>query len=142
MHQGHYPTIQDFSYNEIITFESLGQPLLNYTSKSYHQETKKPMHLESGFLRVNPGTNQIAFMVSHNFGLVILEEGEFDTEKQEIKLASQTIGRMSFAKEPEVTGLRRTIKLQSDGNLEITTDMKTNRTEFTNHLKVLYKRIE
>ncbi|XP_063704642.1 peroxynitrite isomerase THAP4-like [Culicoides brevitarsis] len=138
--KGHYPTISDFSYNETLVFDSIGQPLLNYSSKSYHPETNKPMHFESGFLRINPGTQNLAFMVSHNFGLAILEEGTVDENEKRISLESKTIARMSFSKEPEVTGLRRTIQLLPDGNLKINTDMRTSRTDYTNHLEVVYKK--
>lgn len=70
--KGHYPTIQPFTYCEEIDFTSVGQPLINYTARSWHPEKKNPMHLESGFLRIKPGTNQLAFMVAHNFGKLYL----------------------------------------------------------------------
>lgn len=97
------------------------------------------MHLESGFLRINPGTDQVAFMTAHNFGLVSLEEGT--VLNGEVKLQSKHFARMTFAKDPEVTGLRRTMKLNEEGQLLISTDMETSRTEYTNHLQVVYKRI-
>lgn len=98
------------------------------------------MHLESGFLRINPGTNQVALMVAHNFGVVSIEEGT--VTGQEISLESTLLGRMSFAKDPTVTGLHRTFKLQSNGQLEIVVDMKTSRTEYTNHLQVVYRKVD
>lgn len=79
-------------------------------------------------------------MVSHNFGLVILEEGTVNGDENKVSLESQTIARMSFSKDPEVTGLRRNIQLLDDGNLKIQTDMRTSRTEYTNHLEVVYKK--
>lgn len=81
-------------------------------------------------------------MVSHNFGLVILEEGTVNADEKKISLESHTIARMSFSKDPEVTGLRRTIQLLDDGNLTIFTDMRTSRTEYTNHLEVIYRKIQ
>lgn len=138
--KGQYPTIDSFSYNEILEFENIGQPLLNYSSKSLHPETGRPMHLESGFLRVKPESNQVALVTAHNFGLVSVEEGTVNNG--EITLQSVSIARMSFAKEPQVTGLRRTIQLKDDGKLEIVSDMQTTRTEYTNHLRVLYKKLE
>nr|CAH7735078.1 unnamed protein product [Callosobruchus chinensis] len=79
--KGAYPTISPFTYCEEISFESLGQPMLNYTSKTWHPEKGNPMHLESGYLRIFPGSN-ISFMVAHNFGLTTLEEGELFKEIQ------------------------------------------------------------
>lgn len=81
-------------------------------------------------------------MVSHNFGLVILEEGTVSADEKKISLESKTIARMSFSKDPEVTGLRRTIQLLDNGNLKINTDMRTSRTEYTNHLEVVYKKVQ
>jgi THAP domain-containing protein 4 len=98
------------------------------------------MHLERGFLRINPGTNDVAFMVAHNFGLVIIEEGKVDAANKEVHLKSQQISRMSFAKDPEVTGLNRSFKLNAEQCLEITSDMATSKTEMTNHLLVTYKK--
>lgn len=88
------------------------------------------MHLESGYLRIKPGTQDVYFMVSHNFGwlyklfflliilqgnllsrnlnthylpvgLTTLEEGEVSNNT--ISLSSKHISRMSCAKNPEVT---------------------------------------
>lgn len=69
---GSYPTIQPFSYNEEIEFTTIGQPMLNYVATTWHSEKKTPMHLERGFLRIKPGTNQLAFMIAHNFGKLLL----------------------------------------------------------------------
>ncbi|XP_055586781.1 peroxynitrite isomerase THAP4-like [Uranotaenia lowii] len=139
--KGHFPTIKSFSYNEVLKFESLGQPLLNYEARSRHLETGAPMHLESGFLRIKPGTSQVAFMVSHNFGLSVLEEG-VAKEEGLIELESTSVSRMSFAKDPSVKALKKTYKLNSDGTLEIRTDMETSNTPMTNHLIAVYKKVE
>lgn len=72
---GAYPTIQPFTYEEEISFKSLGQPMLNYVSNSWHPIKLNPMHLETGYLRIKPGTKNVSFMVAHNFGLTSLEEG-------------------------------------------------------------------
>lgn len=138
--KGHYPTINDFTYHEIMKFESLGQPLLNYESRSRHPVSGAPMHLESGFLRVKPGTNELAFMVSHNFGLSVLEEGL--AKQNSLQLESKSISRMSFAKEPSVKMIRKSYTLLEDGTLEVSTDMETSNTELTNHLVVIYKKLQ
>lgn len=136
--KGHFPTIKDFVYSEVLKFESLGQPLLNYEARSRNPVTEVPMHLESGFLRIKPGSNQLAFMISHNFGLTVLEEGM--GKENELELESKTISRMSFAKDPSVKALKKTYKLNEDGTLEIRTDMETDNTPMTNHLVAVYKR--
>ncbi|CAH1365286.1 peroxynitrite isomerase THAP4-like [Tenebrio molitor] len=138
--EGSYPTIKPFEYCEEILFESLGQPLINYTSRTWHLGTSNPMHLESGFLRIKPGTNDVALMVAHNFGLTTLEEGTVC--KNEIKCKSTSMSRMSFAKEPAVVSIERLFALTEDGNLEITVWMETNKVPLTQHLKALYQKCE
>lgn len=66
--KGQYATMKNFSYHEILDFESIGQPLLNYSAFAKNNNTGVPMHLERGFLRIKPDTNQIALIVSQNSG--------------------------------------------------------------------------
>jgi hypothetical protein len=54
-----------------LTFVSVGQPMLNFRSFSWHSEKKVPMHQESGFLRIKPGSNQVSMLVAHNFGRIL-----------------------------------------------------------------------
>lgn len=32
-------------------------------------ESKKPLHRETGFIRIQPGTNKVAFIIAQNSGL-------------------------------------------------------------------------
>ena len=66
--QGSFPTIKDFQYGDEISFANIGQPMLNYQSCTWHPELKRPMHLETGFLRIKPGTCEVSFILAHNFG--------------------------------------------------------------------------
>ena len=99
------------------------------------------MHIESGFLKIKPGTNELAFLVSHNFGICSIEEGKVDGTS--IELFSTNIIRASFSKDPHVTKLKRSYKLIDNDQLEIRTDMETTTSlpELTNHLVVLYKKV-
>lgn len=133
--EGHFPTIQDFSYSEELTIEEIGQPVLNF--KAISRMNERPMHLESGFFRIVPGTDEVSTLMAHNFGITVVEEGIVNGNT--INLDSKEISRMATAKEPKVTQIRRTIKLV-DGQLEISTDMATVNTPLTNHLKVIYKK--
>jgi hypothetical protein len=100
----------------------------DFSAKSWNDD-QSPMHYESGFLRINPGTSMLAFMLSHNVGkdqclldkifnlfqsLKIsfpltgfseVEEGE--VKEKEIHLTSHTIGRMTFGAEPKVTKVKQ-----------------------------------
>ncbi|KAL0852873.1 hypothetical protein ABMA27_012666 [Loxostege sticticalis] len=140
--KGIYPNINDFQYHEELEFSCIGQPMFNYMSKSSNPETQAPMHQERGFLRIKPGTNELAFMVGHNFGLTSLEEGKFDPDKKEIVLETVNVTRMSFAKPPHVKKFKRIIRLVDEDTLEITLHMETDATPLTEHLKAVYKKIE
>ena len=132
---GQFPTIKNFKYGEELTFSNVGQPMLNVSSFTWHAESKVPMHQETGFLRIKPGTNQVSLLLSHNFGLTSIEEGVL--EGRSIVLESKSISRISFAKEPEVKKLNRTIKLEGD-KLAQTIFMETSNTALSKHLEVVY----
>ncbi|XP_023945123.2 peroxynitrite isomerase THAP4-like [Bicyclus anynana] len=140
--RGHFPNIANFQYHEEVEFTCVGQPMLNYTSTSKHPEKGTPMHQERGFLRIKPGTNDLAFLVSHNFGLNSHEEGHCDPEKKEIKLKTVNIARMSFAKPPVVKNVVREIRLVSPNKLEVVLYMETDSTPLSEHLKAVYDKIE
>ena len=90
-------------------------------------------------MRINPESSQLAFLVSHNFGICSIEEGSLSGKS--ITLEAKEITRISTAKEPHVTKLRRSFKLLDDGHLEVRIDMATTRVpELTKHLVINYKR--
>ncbi|CAG9134433.1 unnamed protein product [Plutella xylostella] len=136
--RGKYPTIQDFSYHEVLEFTCIGQPMFNYLSHSKHPTKQSPMHQERGFLRIQPGTNNLALVVSHNFGVTTIEEGQLDPEEKKIKLCTTSVQRMQFAKKPAVTKLERCIRLISDNTLEVVVFMETENTAMTEHLRAIY----
>ena len=35
---------------------------------AFHSDTKKPLHRECGFIRMQPGTNRVAFIIAQNSG--------------------------------------------------------------------------
>ncbi|XP_029679691.1 THAP domain-containing protein 4-like [Formica exsecta] len=137
---GKYPTIENFKYYEEISFTYIGQPMFNYTARSYSiSESKRPMAQSTGFLKVNPETNKIFLILAHNFGLTTIEEGEVINNT--INLNSTDILRMKGAKPPQVTQIRREFKL--DGNcLEHVFYMATSNTPvLTEHLRVKYVKV-
>lgn len=136
--KGQYPTISPFEYIEKINFSFIGQPMLNYSSETSIKD--KPKHLETGFLRIKPKTNNVAFVVSHNFGITSIEEGE-TVNNNEMKVKSTDIHRISFATEPFVKGLERHYKLVGD-KLELVIYLETSKTPLTEHLRVIYKKVE
>ena len=101
--QGKFPTIKSFEYVGEMSFTSLGQPLFNYSSQTWNPETKKPMQLETGFLKIIPGTNNLNFFVAQNFGLTTIEQGEVNNTQKKITLTSTSVTRPTQgSKPPEV----------------------------------------
>ncbi|XP_056276966.1 THAP domain-containing protein 4 isoform X2 [Pseudoliparis swirei] len=136
--EGCFPTIKPFRYTETLTFSHVGQPVINFTFNAFHAETKKPLHRECGFIRMQPGTNRVAFMIAQNSGLVEIEEGELTA--QQLNLQSQALARVSFAREPHVQKISRVIQLQPDGRLEQTVSMATDNQPLMQHLHITYRR--
>ncbi|XP_068425832.1 peroxynitrite isomerase THAP4 isoform X1 [Clinocottus analis] len=150
--EGCFTTIKPFRYTESLSFSHVGQPVINFTFNAFHAETKKPMHREVGFIRMQPGTNRVAFMIAQNsgscvcacvcvcvcVGLVEIEEGELTA--QQLNLQSRALARLSFAREPLVQKVSRAIRLRPDGRLEQTVSMATDNQPMTQHLHIVYRR--
>lgn len=136
---GTFPTLQPFRYLEEAHISHVGQPMLNFSFSAFHPDTRKPMHRECGFIRLQPDTNKVAFVSAQNTGIVEVEEGEVNG--QELCIASHSIARISFAKEPHVEQITRKFRLNSEGKLEQTVSMATTTQPLTQHLHVTYKKV-
>lgn len=100
---GKFPTIETFKYCEEMSFSSIGQPMFNYSARSWRADEKTPLHYEVGFLKIIPDTNKVYMLLSHNFGVTTIEEGVF--EDKIIKLKTTQIARPT-------EGTRRPIVLE------------------------------
>ncbi|XP_028328116.1 peroxynitrite isomerase THAP4 [Gouania willdenowi] len=136
--EGCFPTILPFRYNETLNFSHVGQPVINFMFSAFHAETKKPLHRETGFIRMEPGTNRVAFIIAQNSGLVEIEEGELTGHQ--LNLQTHAIGRVSFAKKPHVQQICRVFQLRPDGRLEQTVSMATDNQPLIQHLHITYHR--
>ncbi|XP_045701650.1 peroxynitrite isomerase THAP4 isoform X1 [Phyllostomus hastatus] len=136
---GTFPTLQPFQYLEEVHISHVGQPMLNFSFNAFHPDTRKPMHRECGFIRLEPDTNKVAFVSAQNTGIVEVEEGEVNG--QELRIASHSIARISFAKEPHVQQITRKFRLNSEGKLEQTVSMATTTQPMTQHLHITYKKV-
>ncbi|CAN9503443.1 unnamed protein product [Ophioblennius macclurei] len=136
--EGCFPTIKPFHYTETLHFSHVGQPVINFMFNAFHAESKKPLHRECGFIRMQPGTNKVAFIIAQNSGLVEIEEGELTG--QQLNLQTHAIARVSFAKEPHVQQICRVFQLRPDGKLEQTVSMATGDQPLMQHLHITYHR--
>ncbi|XP_068136716.1 peroxynitrite isomerase THAP4 isoform X2 [Hyperolius riggenbachi] len=137
--EGEFPSIPSFRYNEEVVISHVGQPMLNFMACSSNAESGKPMHRECGFIRVKPGTNQVAFICAQNIGIVEVEEGV--VEGEQLTLTSHSVGRMSFAKDPHVQQVSRIFRLTPEGKLEQIVSMATSTQAMAHHLRVTYKKV-
>ncbi|XP_061696436.1 THAP domain-containing protein 4 [Syngnathoides biaculeatus] len=136
--EGRFPNIKPFRYLETLHFSHVGQPVVNFAFNAFHADSKKPLHRECGFIRMQPETNNVAFIVAQNSGLVEIEEGE--VTGQQLNLRSHTIARMSFAKKPHVKEISRVFQLSADGRLEQRVSMATDNQPLMEHLRITYVR--
>lgn len=86
-----YPTMKSFNYYDGINITSIGQPVFNYIAQSWHPETGTPMHRETGFLQILPGTNKIVLSLIGNIGIFTVEEGELMNDTKTIDLRSTNL---------------------------------------------------
>ena len=110
---GEYPTIAPFDYLEEVTFGHVGKPFLSYAQKTKACDDGRPMHAETGFLRV-PSPGRVELVLAHPTGITEIDEGTLTVAGDTIvmDLAATTIGRTASAK--EVTALGRSIRVDGD----------------------------
>jgi hypothetical protein len=110
---GEYPTIDDFSYAESITFTHVGKPVVAYAQRTRHPDSGLPMHAESGYLRVPvPGSMEI--VMAQPTGLAEIYEGAVVGGDMPlvIDVRSTSIGMTATAKDVTIT--ERTISVTGD----------------------------
>ncbi len=136
---GEYPTIDDFSYVESITFAHVGKPFIAYTQRTRHPETGAPMHAESGYLRV-PRPGSIEIVMAQPTGLAEIYEGAVvgGDAPLVIDVRSTSIGSTTSAKEVTVT--ERTISITGDV-LQYTFRMAAVGQPLQHHLSASLRRI-
>jgi hypothetical protein len=110
---GEYPTIQPFGYAEEVTFGHVGKPFLVYGQRTTASDDGRPLHAETGYVRV-PSPGRVELVLAHPNGITEIGEGTLAVNGTavEIEVTSTAIARTSSAK--DVTALSRSIRV--DGN--------------------------
>jgi hypothetical protein len=109
---GEYPTIASFDYLEEVTFGHVGKPFLAYSQRTRAADDGRPLHAETGYLRV-PAPGRIEWVLAHPTGITEVLQGTISTDGEFVlHLATTDIGRTDSAK--EVDALRRWFRLDGD----------------------------
>jgi hypothetical protein len=110
---GDYPTIESFGYLEEVSFDHVGKPVVAYRQRTKAADDGRPMHAETGYLRV-PSAGRVELVVAHPTGITEIAEGSLSADHGliEMELATTAIGRTASAK--EVSALARSIRVDGD----------------------------
>ena len=108
---GEYPTIEPFGYVEEVTFGHVGKPFLIYGQRTRASDDGRPLHAETGYLRV-PSPGRVELVLAHPTGITEIQEGTLSVTGAtvEMELNATTIGRTASAK--DVTALSRSIHIE------------------------------
>ena len=110
---GKYPTIQPFEYLEEVVFTHVGKPFLAYAQKTKAVADGRPLHAETGYLRV-PQPGHVELVLAHPNGITEIEVGNYSVtgDRIDVELSTTAIGLAPTAK--EVTALGRSLRVDGD----------------------------
>ena len=110
---GEYPTIEPFEYLEEVVFSHVGKPFLIYGQKTKAVADGKPLHAETGYLRV-PQLGHLELVLAHPNGITEIEVGGYSVRDDVIEIDVHTtdVGVSPTAK--EVSALGRSFRIDGD----------------------------
>ncbi|WP_059014410.1 peroxynitrite isomerase [Mycobacterium sp. M26] len=110
---GEYPTIEPFDYREEVVFGHTGKPFLTYSQRTRASDDGRPLHAETGYVRV-PSPGRIEFVIVHPTGVTEIDEGVLSVDGSDlgIEVDSTSVGLTGSAK--RVTALSRSIRVAGD----------------------------
>lgn len=135
---GKYPTIPPFDYLEEVVFGHVGKPFLAYGQKTKAVADGKPLHAESGYLRV-PQPGRVELVLAHPSGITEIEVGTYSVtgDLVEMRMSTTTVGLTPSAK--EVTALGRSFRIDGD-ELSYTVQMGAVGQPLQDHLAAVLRR--
>lgn len=135
---GKYPTIPPFDYLEEVVFAHVGKPFLAYGQKTKAVADGKPLHAETGYLRV-PQPGHIEMVLAHPSGITEIEVGNYSVSGDliEMQMSTTSVGLTPSAK--EVTALGRSFRIDGD-ELSYTVQMGAVGQPLQDHLSAVLRR--
>src|ERR1700758_981878 len=82
---GESPTIELFDYVEEVVFSHVGKPFLVYGQKTRAATDGRPLHAETGYLRV-PRPGHVELVLAHPSGITEMEGGTYASDGAAIEL--------------------------------------------------------
>ncbi|PTR25579.1 uncharacterized protein DUF1794 [Rhodococcus sp. OK519] len=132
---GHYPTIDDFSYDEEIELSPSGKPFLFYRSRTRKPGGGMPMHTETGYLRLAGDT--VELLVTQPTGFVEIHRATLSDGV--LGFTAHALNASPDAK--PVHQIRRRFELLEDGAaLAYDMWMAFDTTPMTHHLRAELRR--
>ncbi|MET0698225.1 MAG: peroxynitrite isomerase [Mycobacterium sp.] len=110
---GEYPTIAPFGYLEEVTFGHLGKPFLAYGQRTRADDDGRPLHAETGYLRV-PSAGRVELVLAHPTGITEIQEGALSVDGTAIVLELQATAIGLTASAKDVTALGRSFRIDGD----------------------------
>jgi THAP domain-containing protein 4 len=107
--RGHYPTIEDFDYEEETRFWHGGKPFLFYMQRTWAPRSGEAMHTEMGYWRPKDD-GVIEVVLSHSLGIVEIDTGRIEGRKITLESASLT----SSPTAETIEGLARVFEESND----------------------------
>ncbi len=135
---GTYPTIEPFDYLEEAVFSHVGKPFLVYGQKTTAATDGRPLHAETGYLRV-PRPGHVELVLAHPNGITEIEVGTYTAtgDVVEVEMATAQIGLTPSAK--NVTALGRRFRVEGD-ELSYSVQMAAVGQPLQNHLAAVLHR--
>src|SRR6201984_3238135 len=135
---GKYPPIHPFEYLEEVVYSHVGKPFLAYAQKTKAVADGKPLHAETGYLRV-PQPGHVELVLAHPNGITEIEVGNYSVtgDRIDVDLSATAIGLTPTAK--EVTALGRSLRVDGD-ELSYTVRMDAMGQPLQDHLAAVLRR--
>jgi len=112
--RGIYPTIESFDYLETITVTAPPKPFLVYQQTTRAPSDGRPLHTETGYLRLLEGTDDTELTIAQPTGFVEVHTGTVSVAdgRTSVHLRSVFVARTPSAK--QVDAVERRLLVEND----------------------------